>query len=758
MNRQPILLAVILLTCSPAIAVAQEKPTEPTPEQVRRVDEAYARVGAKPGHSRNLHTGQTEYLYQLPAATTDDDLEKLPASPFPFGLSLTGTKVTNKGLSKLKGLDTLNNLKLDYGFLTDEGLSGLKSAGLVHALSQATGVKTARPNGPKDVRALDLFHEKKITAQGLRSLEGLTSLVELTVPEGQETDDMLRSLRKIGLLHAWRSATAKDGQRPDGPKDVVEVKLPSLKMTDAGLKELQDFVNLESLWLDSSAVTPAGLTNLKGLTKLNFLLLRDEQLTDEALVSLQKIGLLHAISSAGAKEGKHRPTKADEVTQLELANSHNVGDVGVGVLHDFKHLKKLTLHSTRVTSAGVEKLATFKELTELTLPGIKLTDQSVQVLAGLTELTTLSCLVTPEQLRQLKSLKKLTTLDCGNLTDDKLRALREAGLLHTLEQATTSFYDRPGKPENVSQFSLYLGIHRGVTAEGIKQLGVLKKLRELELGGGVFLTDDMLKALREANLLHTVKGVTVIERYRSIGGGQSVLDRWRPADMESVKLVELIQSNVTDEGLKELLPLKNLERLVIGSDKLTGSGFKHLAGLKSIRALELSGKKLSADGLGQLRQFPGLTELSVGSCNLSTDAIKALVSLEKLTVLKMEYVRLNEEGARELTRFKNAPAIRLSLESLSAPAPVLKGLQGVKNLTSLKVFSEIPAGSIKELVTLTSLTSLNLGSTHVTDDVLKQLPALKNLKWLEFQGGHASKEAIREFRAAMPGCQVYVEE
>src|SRR5262249_56687988 len=100
----------------------------------------------------------------------------------------------------------------------------------LHVLANATAKDGKRPSGPRDVTTLYLSHTR-VTDEGLKELEHLKNLQRLHLGGAQVTDAGLRTLREIGLLHVLANATAKDGKRPSGPRDVTSLDLSLTPVT-----------------------------------------------------------------------------------------------------------------------------------------------------------------------------------------------------------------------------------------------------------------------------------------------------------------------------------------------------------------------------------------------------------------------------------------------------------------------------------------------------------------------------------------------
>ena len=105
-----------------ASVIALAEPPVPNPEQSKQVREAFANMGLEYEPFTYLKTNQTAHIFRFPETSDDATLKGLPNPPFAFGLNLTVTKVTDKGLKALAPLENLIYLNLSGTKVTDEGL------------------------------------------------------------------------------------------------------------------------------------------------------------------------------------------------------------------------------------------------------------------------------------------------------------------------------------------------------------------------------------------------------------------------------------------------------------------------------------------------------------------------------------------------------------------------------------------------------------------------------------------------------------
>ena len=104
-----------------------------------------------------------------------------------------------------------------------------------------------------------------------------------------------------------------------------------------------------------------------------------------------------------------------------------------------------------------------------------------------------------------------------------------------------------------------------VTGEGLKELAGLKNLSSLDIAEGR-IVDATLKARRGGAAACPDSG-------EGRGGG-------RPRSPAEVASLDLGDTRVTDEGLKEIAGFSNLSSLLL-PHRVTDVGLKQLAGLKS---------------------------------------------------------------------------------------------------------------------------------------------------------------------------------
>ena len=212
-----------------------------------------------------------------------------------------------------------------------------------------------------------------------------------------------------------------------------------------------------------------------------------------------------------------RPRSETEVTSFLFHSFgyHGVTGAGVRELADLPNLERLDLSQMQLGDSAMKDAATLKSLKRLD-PDPRVTDEGVTALTDL-------------------KLHTLTFAQGSRLTDAGMKHVAQIKTLRSL-----SLWDTK------------------VTNEGLKELKGLK-LHTLKLKREK-IDDETLRVLRDLDLLH------------AIGIG---FKGKPPESRAEVRWINLYQTQVTDEGLKELVGFKNLQG-VTGSEKTTKKALEAL--------------------------------------------------------------------------------------------------------------------------------------------------------------------------------------
>ena len=197
----------------------------------KKIDLGYGRIGDV-GYDRLSKFRALQVLNLNAADITDERMRRIGRITTLKSLALSDgpDSITNLGLSYLQPLSELEELDL-YGMpITDEGL---ETVGHFRRLKQLTLTRT------------------KVAGPGLAHLRSCPELADLRLDWLPIDNDDLRFVGELTSL--------------------THLNLISTSITDGGLVHLKALKNLQTLWLNQTAVTPSAVEDLKqSLPNLTF--------------------------------------------------------------------------------------------------------------------------------------------------------------------------------------------------------------------------------------------------------------------------------------------------------------------------------------------------------------------------------------------------------------------------------------------------------------------------------------------------------
>jgi Leucine-rich repeat (LRR) protein len=204
----------------------------------------------------------------------------------------------------------------------------------------------------------------------------------------------------------------------------------------------------------------------------------------------------------------------ENVTDLSCYYAEFITEDGVAHLRNWKHLERLNLRGTKVTSKVFDTLAKLTSLRSLDIAFTQIEDDGFEQLAALTKLESLAIggnRLSGAALPLLKLLPSLEDLDVGGiqrvdsglwglpLTDENLKRIAQLTHLRSLSLVGATLndrgVDRPGNPEaerseirDLSMLTALVNLEKldvsrlPVTEETLRPLRRMPKLRELRTG------------------------------------------------------------------------------------------------------------------------------------------------------------------------------------------------------------------------------------------------------------------------------------
>lgn len=480
------------------------------------------------------------------------------------------------------------------------------------------------------------------------------------------------------------------------------LSLHATGVTDNGMKHLRELRSLEALELtEERSISNAGLAVLKDLPALEYLNI-DVGVTD---AGLQQIGQVSSLRWLRIRTGQFWGPGLAEVAKLpRLERLCLVGDTG---LSD-GHLRYL------------EGLSHLKGLTIWGGAGDRLTDASLASIGKLKDLESLHFILTsprftPAAVAQLKDLQSLKEVDFAGtwVTPDRVRygdeALRQlAAVLPNLES---------------------IGGTGFLSAEGVKALAAFRNLRRLSV-----LLRDYRQGYNGPTGLSCLGGLSLLEEL-SIAGQDALLSETDIASLTSLshlKVLNVMNSHLTDRGLTPIGKLEGLERLSLAGTRVSRNGLNQLSGLKNLRSLsvgmwaEIRPTNVTEELPLDLSQLQSLTQLQLSGLALDEADVTFLANLRHLRDLKIDASALPGTSLRHMKELSE-------LESLS--------VRGLSQLTGEDLASLAPLARVKTLI---------LGG-DIADTTVASLDGLSGLQWLDVETAASIRgQTIADLKQRLP--------
>lgn len=117
----------------------------------------------------------------------------------------------------------------------------------------------------------------------------------------------------------------------------------------------------------------------------------------------------------------------------------------------------------------------------------------------------------------------------------------------------------------------------------------------------------------------------------------------------TVIMVNLKQSEVTDDDLKLLVGLRNLKRLDLEGPSITDSSLEHIGRMTSLEVLHLFDTRVTDQGLAHVATLKQLTSLGLSVSRISDKGLVHLSGLKALETLYMTENEITNDGLKALS-------------------------------------------------------------------------------------------------------------
>lgn len=252
----------------------------------------------------------------------------------------------------------------------------------------------------------------------------------------------------------------------------------------------------------------------------------------------------------------------------------------------------------------------------------------------------------------------------------------------------------------------------------------------------------------------------------SVGGGvrfdskspQRVRQR---ADLppENTKLfeVDLNSCDIEDQDLQNLIPLAEMESIIVNHTPLTDACIPYLNQLTNLRLLHISGCKITEAGLSELSSQLDLYAYYAGNMNLHDDAAKDFTRYPELKFFAVSGNPITGKSLEDFLALNELLTLHIHQTEIDDESLAL--LSQFPNLTSLWLGSSLNSeqGLMNSIRNLTQLRALHIYSVPVSDLGTNTLADMKNLKDIALVGTNISDANLARLKQALPDAKISVQ-
>lgn len=287
-------------------------------------------------------------------------------------------------------------------------------------------------------------------------------------------------------------------------------------------------------------------------------------------------------------------------------------------------------------------------------------------------------------------------------------------------------------------------ICEGATDADLKLFGALPDLEELHIG------PDVIKCFEYNYLQPTV----------SDAGLSPLLKAGK------LRTLALVDTQVTNDGLKVVGQLTNLRSLVLCRTGITGYGMRHLDGLKQLEILEIVDPMAGDDGMRSVAGHTALRRLALDSSvtpkglaelvpltslevlfvdrSLKDEDMRCIGKITSLQVVNRGRLHLTDKGLGYMTGMKRLICLDLDDAKVTDAGMVYVGQ--MTGLEKLVLGPSITDAGVVHLSGLTNLKTLGLSRTQISDTALHTVAGLPELRSLGLSRTNVTARGVAQLR------------
>ena len=242
--------------------------------------------------------------------------------------------------------------------------------------------------------------------------------------------------------------------------------------------------------------------------------------------------------------------------------------------------------------------------------------------------------------------------------------------------------------------------------------------------------------------------------------------------LRHVKSLDLQTSpKLTDDALRSVGRMSQLERLTMSGGQYTAEGFAHLVGLRHLKHLSLVswhrghsparfidplvmwlGSERAVDvtdeDLAEIGQLTGLEELRLASTRITDVGLAHLAALTNLKTLELGATNVTSAGFEQLARLKKLQQVKLYCPGISDDG--LRFVAQWRQLQLLELYhTAIDGSGFEHFATDSQIESVFIfEGSNITDDSISLLARLANLSQLQLHGTRVTAANLGNLQTA----------
>lgn len=221
--------------------------------------------------------------------------------------------------------------------------------------------------------------------------------------------------------------------------------------------------------------------------------------------------------------------------------------------------------------------------------------------------------------------------------------------------------------------------------------------------------------------------------------------------LERLRTLNLFGSEITDEHLRNLGHLPNLEALDLSHTAVTPAGLLQLRTCRKLRYLMVTGMQVPFDEnvlKAIARTWPGLQDLGLEKNPIPPGGFGSLAELKCLRSLNLSRTRVTDADLRSIAGLPHLQTLHINTTRITD-----RGMLHLGRITSLEKLdlnsTRISDDGLAALHRLRNLRQIYFVNTDITDTGLEHLAALKSLR-IVGKSWHNTPDGMVRLREALP--------